>query len=55
VVIIRNAKQLGITLKFEGKENEKAIVAAIEGDKTPALKVGDVVVQIDPATTVQLK
>jgi GDPmannose 4,6-dehydratase len=23
-------------------------VAAIEGDKTPALKVGDVIVQIDP-------
>jgi GDPmannose 4,6-dehydratase len=36
-------------LKFEGKEEkEKAIVAAIEGDKAPALKVGDVVVQIDP-------
>ena len=47
--IIRSAKQLGITLKFEGKEeNEKAIVAAIEGDKAPALKVGDVIVQIDP-------
>jgi len=47
--ITRSAKQLGITLKFEGSaENEKAIVAAIEGDKAPALKVGDVVVQIDP-------
>ncbi len=47
--IVRSAQQLGITLKFEGKEeNEKAIVAAIEGDKAPALKVGDVVVQIDP-------
>jgi GDPmannose 4,6-dehydratase len=47
--IIRSAKQLGITLKFEGvAENEKAIVAAIEGDKAPALKIGDVVVQIDP-------
>jgi len=47
--IIRSAQQLGITLKFEGKEeNEKAIVAAIEGDKALALKVGDVVVQIDP-------
>jgi GDPmannose 4,6-dehydratase len=47
--IIRSAKQLGITLKFEGQaENEKAIVAAIEGDKAPALKVGDVIVQIDP-------
>jgi GDPmannose 4,6-dehydratase len=47
--ITRSAKQLGIGLKFEGDaENEKAIVAAIEGDKAPALKVGDVVVQIDP-------
>jgi GDPmannose 4,6-dehydratase len=47
--IIRSAKQLGITLTFEGAaENEKAIVAAIEGDKAPALKVGDVLVQIDP-------
>ena len=47
--ITRSAKQLGITLKFEGQaENEKAIVAAIEGDKAPALKVGDVIVQIDP-------
>jgi GDPmannose 4,6-dehydratase len=47
--ITRSAKQLGITLKFEGAaENEKAIVASIEGDKAPALKVGDVIVQIDP-------
>ena len=47
--ITRSAKQLGITLKFEGKdEQEKGIVAAIEGDKAPALKVGDVIVQVDP-------
>jgi GDPmannose 4,6-dehydratase len=47
--IIRSAKQLGITLRFEGKaEQEKGIVAAIEGDKAPALKVGDVIVQVDP-------
>lgn len=47
--IIRSAKHLGITLKFEGAaENEKAIVSKIEGDKAPALKVGDVIVQIDP-------
>jgi GDPmannose 4,6-dehydratase len=47
--IIRSAKQLGITLRFEGKaEQEKAIVASIEGDKAPELKVGDVIVQIDP-------
>jgi GDPmannose 4,6-dehydratase len=47
--IVRSAKQLGVTLKFEGvAENEKAIIASIEGDKAPALKVGDVIVQIDP-------
>ena len=47
--IIRSAKQLGITLKFEGAaENEKALVTSIEGDKAPALKVGDVIMQIDP-------
>lgn len=47
--IIRSAKQLGIDLKFEGREEgEKGIVAAIEGNKAPALKVGDVVVRIDP-------
>lgn len=28
--------------------NEIATVAAIQGDKAPALKVGDVVMQIDP-------
>jgi GDPmannose 4,6-dehydratase len=47
--IIRCAKQLGITLKFEGTaENETAKVASIEGDKAPALKVGDVILRIDP-------
>ena len=47
--ITRSANQLGITLKFEGKaENEKAIVTAINGDRAPSLKIGDVVVRIDP-------
>ncbi|MBU3627210.1 GDP-mannose 4,6-dehydratase [Polynucleobacter sp. JS-Safj-400b-B2] len=47
--IIRSAKQLGITLKFEGSaENEKAIVTSIDGDNAPALRLGDVIVQIDP-------
>jgi GDPmannose 4,6-dehydratase len=47
--IIRSAKQLGITLKFEGKaEQEKGIIASISGDKASALKVGDVIVQVDP-------
>lgn len=44
-----SAAELGITLSFEGTGiDELAIVAAIEGDKAPALKVGDVVVRIDP-------
>ncbi|MDQ6991288.1 MAG: GDP-mannose 4,6-dehydratase [Mariprofundaceae bacterium] len=44
-----SAKELGITLRFEGKGlEEKGIIASIEGDKAPALKVGDVIVQIDP-------
>jgi GDPmannose 4,6-dehydratase len=47
--IIRSAKQLGITLRFEGQaEHEKGIIAAIEGDMAPALNVGDVIVQVDP-------
>jgi GDPmannose 4,6-dehydratase len=47
--IIRSAQQLGIALKFEGcAEKEVAIVSNIEGYKAPALKVGDVVMQIDP-------
>ncbi len=47
--IQKSAQQLGITLEFRGKaEQEKAIVKSISGDKAPALKVGDVVMQIDP-------
>lgn len=44
-----SAKELGITLRFEGRGvNETAVVQSIEGDKAPALKVGDVVVRVDP-------
>jgi GDPmannose 4,6-dehydratase len=44
-----SAKELGITLRFDGKGvEEKATVVKIEGDKAPGLKVSDVVVQIDP-------
>ncbi len=47
--IIRSAKQLGITLAFDGSGiNERAVVAAIAGDRAPAVKVGDVIVKIDP-------
>jgi len=47
--IVWSAKELGITVRFDGKGvEEKATVVKIEGDKAPGLKVGDVVVQIDP-------
>ena len=47
--ITRSAQQLGVTLKFEGAgDQEKAIVVDLTGNKAPALKVGDVIVQVDP-------
>jgi GDPmannose 4,6-dehydratase len=43
-----SAAELGITLSFKGEgANEKAIVVKIQGDRAPALKVGDVVMRID--------
>ncbi len=43
-----SAKVLGITLRFEGQGvDEVAIVDKIEGDKVPALKVGQIIVKID--------
>lgn len=43
------SSELGITLEFKGNGiNEHAVVKALSGDKAPALKVGDVVMQIDP-------
>jgi GDPmannose 4,6-dehydratase len=44
-----SAEELGITLKFEGQGvDETATVAAISGANAPGLKVGDVVVKVDP-------
>ncbi|GGK05631.1 GDP-mannose 4,6-dehydratase [Pseudomonas matsuisoli] len=44
-----SAKELGITLRFEGSgESEKAVVEAVTGDNAPAVKVGDVIVRVDP-------
>jgi GDPmannose 4,6-dehydratase len=44
-----SAAELGITLRFKGQGvDEQAIVESIEGDKSPALKVGDVIVRVDP-------
>jgi GDPmannose 4,6-dehydratase len=43
------AAQLGIGLRFEGRGvDECAVVAAIQSDKAPALKVGDVIARVDP-------
>ncbi|NOQ81341.1 MAG: GDP-mannose 4,6-dehydratase [Methylophaga sp.] len=45
-----SAQELGISLQFEGRGvDEKVIVSAIAGDKAPGLKVGDLIVQIDPS------
>ncbi|MEP3855626.1 MAG: GDP-mannose 4,6-dehydratase [Porticoccus sp.] len=44
-----SAAELGLTLRFEGQGvYEQAVVERIEGDKTPALKEGDVIVKVDP-------
>lgn len=44
-----SAQELGVTLEFTGTGvEEKGTVVKIEGDKAPALKVGDVVVAVDP-------
>ncbi|MYM55862.1 GDP-mannose 4,6-dehydratase [Rhodobacteraceae bacterium GS-10] len=47
--IVWSARELGLTLEFTGEGvDEIATVAAIEGDKAPALNVGDVIMRIDP-------
>lgn len=44
-----SAAELGITLEFQGTGvEEQAVVASITGSAAPALKVGDVLVRIDP-------
>ena len=44
-----SAQELGIRLRFEGQGvDEVAIVDAIEGNKAPALSVGQTIVRIDP-------
>jgi GDPmannose 4,6-dehydratase len=47
--ISKSASRLGITLKFEGKGvEEQAVVAGISGVDAPSLKVGDIIVKVDP-------
>ncbi|MHA3091602.1 GDP-mannose 4,6-dehydratase [Acinetobacter brisouii] len=44
-----SAAELGVTLEFTGEGvDEKGIVVKIEGNKAPALQVGDVIVAVDP-------
>jgi len=44
-----SAAKLGIELEFTGTGvNEKAVVSKITGNNAPALKVGDVIVAVDP-------
>ncbi len=44
-----SAAELGISLEFTGTGvDEVARVAGVEGDRAPAVKVGDVVMRIDP-------
>ena len=43
-----SAKELGVTLRFEGEgANEVGIATEIEGNNAPSIKVGDIVVKID--------
>ena len=44
-----SAEELGIELEFSGEGIEEiATISGISGDKAPALKVGDVIMRIDP-------
>ena len=44
-----SAKELGIEVEFIGEGvKEKCVVKSIEGNNAPAIKVGDVIVQVDP-------
>jgi GDPmannose 4,6-dehydratase len=44
-----SAAELGVKLKFEGKGvDEIAIVTSVIGDQAPGLKVGEVILRVDP-------
>jgi GDPmannose 4,6-dehydratase len=44
-----SALELGIELEFKGqRESEVGIVSRILGDNAPALKVGDIIIKVDP-------
>ena len=44
-----SAQHLGIALRFEGKGvDEIAVVEKIEGENAPEVKIGDIIVRVDP-------
>ena len=44
-----SAKSLGIEIQFKGQGlDEKGIVKSIVGNEAPSIKVGDIIVQVDP-------
>ena len=47
--VIWAAQELGLEVTFSGQGvEERAIIKSIEGENAPALKVGDVIVEVDP-------
>jgi len=45
-----SAQELGITLQFKGSGvNEQGVISKIQGSHAPVLKIGDVIVKIDPS------
>ncbi|WP_420070630.1 GDP-mannose 4,6-dehydratase [Vibrio gazogenes] len=44
-----SAAELGIELEFQGNGTEEVgVIKSIQGDKAPSVKVGDVIVRVDP-------
>lgn len=44
-----SAAELGIEIDFNGSgKNEKGVVSKISGDNAPGIKVGDVIIKVDP-------
>jgi GDPmannose 4,6-dehydratase len=44
------AAELGITLEFQGQGvDEKAVIKHVDGTNAPALRVGDVIMEVDPS------
>jgi GDPmannose 4,6-dehydratase len=47
--VVWAAEELGLTLEFSGSGvDEVAMVAAVAGDKAPAIHAGDVIMRVDP-------